>query len=121
MGGGNRARLVELVGVERDRLLAEHVLARRKGLAQVGDVRVVRCGEIDGVDVRARDEVVDGVIDPAHAILLGKGVGLVPRAICHAVDGASLERQRLRHLVGDDATTDDTPAKPWGGFRGSYL
>ena len=60
---GDGTRLVELGGVEGNGLLAEHVLASCQSGAQVGDMRVMRRGDIDRVDVRIGIEVLDRVID----------------------------------------------------------
>ena len=115
VGAGKLTRLVELGGVQGDGLLAKHVLARGQAGAQVGDVGVVRGGDVDGVDVRVGAKLLERAVDSRDAMGGGEGLGLGKGAILHAGEGAPSERERLRHLVGDHATTDDGPAQ----LRGS--
>ena len=73
---GNGAGLVELGGIEGNGLFAEHVLTSCQSGSQVGDMSVVRRGDIDCVNVRIGIEVLDRVIDLLDAILLGKSLSL---------------------------------------------
>ena len=73
---GDGTGLVELGRVEGNGLFAEHVLASCQSGSQVGDMRVVRRGDIDGVDIRIGVEVLDRLIDLLDAILLGKSLSL---------------------------------------------
>ena len=73
---GDGTGLVELGRVKGNGLLAEHVLASCQSGAQVSDMRVMRGGDIDRVDVRIGIEVLDRVIDLFDAILLGKSLSL---------------------------------------------
>ena len=73
---GNGSGLIELGRIEGNGLFAEHVLAGCQSGAQVGDMRVVRRGDIDRVNVRIGIEVLDRVIDLFDAILLGKSLSL---------------------------------------------
>ena len=63
-------RLFELVVVERDGLLAEHVLAGGECLAQVLDMRVVRRRDVDDVDVRILEHVFDLVVNLACTAMI---------------------------------------------------
>ena len=114
MGVGDRARLVELGGVEGDGLFAEHVLASCQSGSQVGDMRVVRRGDIDRVDVRIGIEVLGRFIDLLDAILLGKSLSLGQRAVGDARKLAAGKSERLGHLVGDNTATDHGPAELGG-------
>ena len=76
VGAGKLTRLVELGGVQGDGLLAKHVLARGQAGAQVGDVGVVRGGDVDGVDVRVGAQLLERTIDARDAMSDGEGLGL---------------------------------------------
>ena len=108
---GDGTGLVELGRVEGNGLLAEHVLAGGQSGTQIGDMRVVRRGDIDGVDIRIGIEVLNRFIDLLDAILLSKSLGLGQRAVGDARKLAAGQREGLGHLVGDNATTDHSPAK----------
>ena len=103
--------LVELLGVEGDGLLAQHVLARGERPAHEADVGVVRRGDVDGVHVWVGIELLGGLVDALDAPALGKRHGLGVRAVLHGHELAAGERKRLRHLVGDAAAADDGPAQ----------
>ena len=103
-------RLFELVVVERDGLLAEHMLAGGKGLAQVLDMRVVRCRDVDDVDVRILEHVFDLVVNLADAVLLGKLNGLRVRAVADGVEIAAELLHRLSELMTDDAAAERSPS-----------
>ncbi len=49
---GDGTRLVELSGIEGNGFLAGTCLPAAKSVTQIGDMRVVRRGDIDGVDAR---------------------------------------------------------------------
>ena len=108
---GDGTGLVELGRVEGDGLLAEHVLAGGQSGTQIGDMRVVRRCDIDGVDVRIGVEVLNSVIDLLDAILLCKSLSLGQRAVGDTRKLAAGKGERLGHLVGDNAATDHSPAK----------
>ena len=109
--GGNGAGLIELGGVERDGLLAENVLAGRQGGAQIGDMGVVRGGDVDGVDVRIGVEILNRVIDLLDAVLVGKSLSLGERAVGNARKLAAGQGKGLSHLVGNNAATDHSPTE----------
>ncbi len=104
-----RASLVELLGVQGDGLLAQHVLAGGERRAQIGDVRVVRRGDVDGVDRGVGEHLVEVLVDTLHAVALGERLGLGLGAVIDASERAAGEGERLRHLVGDHAAADDAP------------
>ena len=108
---GDGTGLVELGGVEGNGLLAEHVLAGGQSSTQIGDMRVVRRGDIDGVDIRIGVEVLNRFVHLLDAILLGKSLGLGQRAVGDARKLAAGQSEGLGHLVGDNAATDHSPAK----------
>ena len=108
---GDGTGLVELGRIEGNGLLAEHMLASRQSGAQVGDVRVVRSGDIDGIDVRIGVEVLDRVVHLLDAILLGKSLRLGQCAVCNACEFTVGEGERLGHLVGNNAAADHCPAE----------
>lgn len=111
VGGGNGAGLIELGGVERDGLLAENVLAGRQGGAQIGDMGVVRGGDVDGVDIRIGVEILNRVIDLLDAVLVGKSLSLGERAVGNARKLAAGQGKGLSHLVGNNAATDHSPTE----------
>ena len=113
--GSDRACLGQLSGVKGDRLFAEHVLAGGKRRTQIGDMRVMRRGYIDRVDIRVGVEVLKGAIDLLDPIRIGKCLGLGARAIGNARKLAACKRHRLRHLVGDHAAPDHRPTEFRGG------
>ena len=74
--GGDGAGLGELGGVQGDGLLAQYVLTRGERSAQLGDVRVVRRGDVDGVDGRVGVELLKGVVHALHVVGGSEGLGL---------------------------------------------
>ena len=102
--------LFELVVVERDGLLAEHMLARGQSLAQVLDMRVVRRRDIDDVDIRVRKHIFRLIIDLADAVLLRKLHGLLVRAVADGVEIAAELLHRLRELMADDTAAKRGPS-----------
>ena len=108
---GDGTRLVELSGIEGNGLLAEHVLTSCQSGSQVGDMRVVRRGDIDGVDVRIGVEVLDRLVHLLDAILLGKSLGFGKRTVGDTRELAAGQREGLGHLVGDNTAPDHCPAK----------
>ena len=72
---------------------------------------VVRGGDIDGVDVMIGVEILNRVIDLLDAILLGKSLSLVERAVGNARKLAASQSKGLSHLVGNNAATDHSPTK----------
>ena len=108
---GNGAGLVKLGGIEGNGLLAEHVLASCQSGSQIGDMRVVRRGDIDCVNVRIGVEILDRAIDLLNAILLCKSLSLGQRAVGNARELSAGKGERLSHLVGDNATPNYSPTK----------
>ena len=108
---GDGTGLIEFGGIEGNGLLAEHVLASCQSSTQIGDMRVVRRGDIDGVDIRIGVEVLNRFVHLLDAILLGKSLGLGQRAVGNARKLAAGQSERLGHLVGNNAATDHSPAK----------
>ena len=108
---GDGAGLVKLGRVEGNGLLAEHVLAGGQRGTQIGDMRIVRRGDIDGVDVRIGVEVLNRFIDLLDAILLGKSLSLGQRTVGDTRELAAGQSEGLGHLVGDNAATDHGPAE----------
>ena len=108
---GNGTCLVELGGVEGDGLFAKHVLASCQSGAQVGDMRVMRRGDINGVDVGIGVEVLNRLVHLLDAILLGKSLSLGERTVGDARKLAAGKGERLGHLVGDNAAPDHSPTK----------
>ena len=86
-------------------------LTGRQGGAQIGDMGVVRGGDVDGVDVRIGIEVLNRFIDLLDAILLSKSLGLGQRAVGDARKLAAGQREGLGHLVGNNAATDHSPTE----------
>ena len=74
-------------------------------------MRVVRRGDIDGVDVRIGVEVLDRFIDLLDAILLSKSLSLGQRAVGDTRKLAAGKSERLGHLVGNNAATDHSPTE----------
>ena len=111
---GDGTRLVELSGIEGNGFLAEHVLAGGQRVTQIGDMRVVRRGDIDGVDARIGVEVLNRFIDLLDAILLSKSLSLGQRTVGDARKLAAGKSERLGHLVGDNAAPDHSPTKLGG-------
>lgn len=74
-------------------------------------MRVVRRGDIDGVDARIGVEVLNRFIDLLDAILLGKSLSLGQRTVGDARKLAAGKSERLGHLVGDNAAPDHSPTK----------
>ena len=123
VGVGDGEGLGKLLGVEGDGLLAQDVLTRAERAAQVVDVRVVRRGDVDRVDVGGGIEVLEGVVDLGDAPALGEGLGLLAVVVGHAHELAAGQGERLGHLVGDNAAADDGPAQLGGSedVRGERL
>ena len=111
---GDGTGLVELGRVEGNGLLAEHVLAGSQRGTQIGDMRVVRRGDIDGVDVRIGVEVLNRLVHLFDAILLGKSLGLGQRTVGDTRELATGQSEGLGHLVGDNAAPDHGPAELGG-------
>ena len=74
-------------------------------------MRVVRRGDIDGVDIRIGVEVLNRFVHLLDAIQLGKSLGLGQRAVGNARKLAAGQSEGLGHLVGDNAAPDHSPAK----------
>ena len=97
--------------VQAERLFAEHVLAGRGGPARLLEVRVVRRGDIDGVNVQR--EKFGEACGRARAELL-RDVGV--RLQVAAPDGGQFSVGRRQDSFGnrapprDAARADDTPA-----------
>ncbi len=108
---GNRARFVELLRIESDRLLAQHVLAGRKYGTQVRNMGIVRRGNIHRVDSGVGAKLLERIVHAGHAVLLGKSDRLFVRAVVDAGEFAASELERGSHLVGNHATTDNSPRK----------
>ena len=108
---GDGTGLVELGRVKGNGLLAEHMLAGGQRGTQIGDMRVVRRGDIDGVDVRIGVEVLNRLVHLLDAILLGKRLGLGQRTVGDTRELAAGQSEGLGHLVGDNAATDHGPAE----------
>ena len=69
---------LRLCGVERERLLADHVLAGgQRGLGE-RQVKVVRRADVHDVDVRVAHELLGGVERPIRAELGGRRLGGFP-------------------------------------------
>ena len=102
--------LLELVVVERDGLLTEHMLARGQSLAQVLDMRVVRRRDVDDVDIRVHKHIFRLIIDLADAVLLRESHGLLVRAVADGVEIAAELLHRLRELMADDTTAKRGPS-----------
>ena len=111
MLGGERLGLFELRRVQRDGLLAHDVLAGGQCAAQVGDVGVVRRGDVDGIDVRVGEQVVDLVVDLGNPIPRREGNGLVMGPVGDARKRPALLGERRGHLVRNDAAAENPPAK----------
>ena len=104
-------RLGKLGGVERNGLLAKHVLTRRKSLSQIRNVHVMRRCKVEHINVRSGDKVVNGVIYPCHTMFVRKRHCLLMGAVGYAVNVATFRRKRLGHLIGNNAAADNTPAQ----------
>ena len=102
VGAGKLTRLIELGEVQGDGLLAKHVLARSQAGAQVGDVGVVRGGDVDDVHVRVGKNVLWPVVDLGNAVLCGECHRLFVGAVCHSVEGLSTLCHCLRQFMSDD-------------------
>ena len=87
------------------------MLAGRQGGAQIGDMGVVRGGDVDGVDVRIGVEILNRVIDLLDAVLVGKSLSLGERAVGNARKLAAGQGKGLSHLVGNNAAPDHSPTK----------
>ena len=74
-------------------------------------MRVVRRGDIDGVDVRIGVEVLDRLVHLLDAILLGKSLGFGKRTVGDTRELAAGQREGLGHLVGDNTAPDHCPTK----------
>lgn len=72
---------------------------------------VMRGRDVDGVDVGILEEGVDVCVDGGYVVGARVVDGLLVGAIRDGVDAAPLKGECLRRLVGDDATTQDAPAK----------
>ena len=115
------AMLARLGGVQCQRLLHQHVLARLERQPGAGEVRGVRGGDVDDVDVRVGDELLVAAVGAsmpkpaAKAAERGRGRGSPPRRPAGAVwrcteptnrsaiqpvpDDAPAQRRR-RHRIG---------------------
>ena len=92
-----------LVGVGREGLLAQHVLARLDGGDRPVAVQPVGERVVDGVDVRVGDHGGVGVQDPGDAVLAGEGLGPGAVAGRHGGDhGAAGPPGRLYQSDGGD-------------------
>ena len=81
---------------------------------QIGDMRVVRRGDIDGIDVWIGVEVLNRLVHLLDAILLGKSLGLGQRTVGDTRELAAGQSEGLGHLVGDNAAPDHGPAELGG-------
>ena len=91
---GNRARFVELLRIEGNRLLAQYVLAGRKCGAQIVDVRIVRRGDIHRVDSGIGTKLLERIVHAGHIVLLGKSDRLLVCAVVDAGKFAASELER---------------------------
>ena len=107
--------LKQLSGIERNGLLAQHMLARLKRFAQVDDVCVVRRGQIHRVNLVAGEKIVDAVIHTLDVVFLCKRDGLFLRSVGYAVNGSANRSQRLCHLICNDSAANNTPPEVWCG------
>ena len=95
--------------VQCDGLLAEDVFARRERQHQIVDVRVVRRGDIDDVDIRIVKYILHPLIHLRNAIPRGK---LLRLALCAVADGIQPASKRLhgaRKFVADHAAAKCRP------------
>ena len=103
--------LHRLGGVHRERLLAQHVLARAQGEQRVLVVHRVRRADVDGVDLRIRHERLVGVVAVGDAEALAERLGARRAA---RADRHRAPRLRLRELGRerrrDASRADDAPA-----------
>ena len=81
--------LKQLSGIERNGLLAQHMLACLKCFAQVNDVRIVRRGQIHRVNLVAGEKIVDAVIHALDVVFLCKCDGLFLCPVGHAVNSST--------------------------------
>ena len=102
-------QLVRLGRRHGQRLFRHHVLAAGDRRANHAAVQVIRRGVVHDVDLRIRDQLVDGAVDPGHAQLRG------PRARAHGVAADNrdhVDKTKAAHgidVVGSHEAGPDEP------------
>ena len=108
---GQPGRPPQLLAVERNGLLTQHMLAVGQRRFQKGHVGVVGCGDIDGVDFRVGEHLAVILIDLAHTVLFPKGSRLFRGAVSHGVQPAAHPLKGGGHFIGDDPGAQHRPAQ----------
>ncbi len=97
----------ELVGRHRQRLLADDVAAGGQDGLRLGDVQVVGRGDVDDVDGRIGQEVVEGGVGARDTEGVGPGGAALRRAAEDAADLDADPPQRFHVDRADEARPDD--------------
>ena len=91
----------------RERLLREHVLARRERLPDDRGAHVGVRGDVDDLDLRVAQELVEISEDPLDAELLAHARGRLRPRVVHADDALSVAPVARKVRRPDDAATPD--------------
>ena len=89
-------------GVDRQRLLADHVLPRRQGCLGERQVEVVRRADVDDVDVQVLDQLFGRVEGPPRPELLGRGGRGLPRRGGHSYELGACQPYGARMNLPDE-------------------
>ena len=117
-GLGRVEHPARFVGVAGERLLAQHVLARRDRLERDRRVRVRRCGDRDRVDSGERErvgEVREAVRDVEALGAFGGLLGVAPDERVH-VEAGGAERAQVRDAAEAGAHDHDAGHAPPPGL-----
>ena len=107
---GQQHHLGQLPGVQRDGLLAQHVLASLHGRLHPGVVGVVRRGDVDHVQVRILQHGLGAGVHPVDAVASGQRPRRFLAAAGDGLDTAIDGLQRRRHAIGRCPRAQDAPA-----------
>ena len=102
--------LGQLPGVQRDGLLAQHVLAGLHGRLHPGVVGVVRRGDVDHVQVRILQHGLGAGMHAADAVAPGQRPRRFLAAAGNGLDAPVDGLQRRRHAIGRRPCAQDAPA-----------
>ena len=106
-GRGGEDQLVGAGDVERERLLADEVLARLERGTSQRQVEVVRCADVDDVDLLAGDQLLRGCESALGAELLACGRGALGRRGHRSDDPRAGEPGRASVDPADEPDADD--------------
>jgi hypothetical protein len=114
---GELGDALRLVAGERERLLDQDVLAVLESELRVGRVEVVRCRDVDDVDVRISGQFLVAAVGTGQSELGRERAGRLRRTGTDREHPVSVQQQLLGEGPGDSTGGEDAPAQRAGGSR----